>query len=526
VVTGRLRELVRRDPAPPSLRLTRWLFLRLLGVSALCAFVSLWVQMDGLFLSGGIAPAADAMDAVRAHADAEGWSALGGFLRVPTLAWLSAGDGWLTALAAIGTVAALLLIADVAPGPMIAVLWLTYLSLVQVGDVFFGFQWDALLIETLFAALFLAPWRLRPRLRSDREPPAAGVWLLRLLLFKLMLLSGLVKLIASDGTWIHFEALDVHFFTQPLPTWTAWWAHHAPHWLHVAMLLVVFAVELVLPFLVFAPRRLRIAFGAGTMFLMLAIGATGNYGFFNLLTFAIAVMCLDDRALARLVPGRLRVRTPDPQAPGERIARPWVRRTLWSAAALLLVIGALQANRRLRRGSDLGAAILRRTAPFESVNAYGLFQDMTLRRPEIVLEGSRDGATWQAYEFRWKPGDLARRPAFTGPHMPRLDWQMWFAALYGCRGAPWFVALEARLLEGRPEVRELFARDPFGDDPPRYLRSTLYEYRFTEPGEDGWWTRRALRPFCPPVARARGVGRERDSASRVGGTTHPEPEDN
>jgi lipase maturation factor 1 len=498
-VIDRLRALARRDPS--SLRLTRWIYLRLLGLSALCAFVSLWVQMDGLFLSGGIAPAADFMDAVSAHADAEGWSAVGRLLRLPTLAWLSAGDGWLTALAAIGTLAALLLIADVAPGPMIAVLWLCYLSLVKVGDVFLGYQWDALLIEALFASLFLAPWRLRPRLGADREPAAAGVWLIRLLLFKLMLLSGLVKLIASDHTWTRFEALDVHFFTQPLPTWTAYWAHHMPHGVHVAMLLVVFVVELVLPFLVFAPRRLRVTFGAGTMFLMLGIGATGNYGFFNLLTFALAVMCLDDRSLARLVPRRLRARIPDPEAPGERITRAWVSLALWSAAALLLFLGALQANRRLQRDSDLGRPLLARVAPFESVNAYGLFQDMTLRRPEIVLEGSRDGTTWEAYEFRWKPGDLARRPAFTGPHMPRLDWQMWFAALFGCRGAPWFVDLEARLLEGRPEVRELFARDPFGDDPPRYLRSTLYEYRFTGPGDDGWWTRREIGRFCPPVQR-------------------------
>jgi lipase maturation factor 1 len=502
VVIERLRQLLRRAaPAPAELRLTRWLYLRLLGVTALCAFLSMWVQMDGLFLSGGIAPAADFMDAVRAHADAEGWGALRRFVELPTLAWLSAGDGMLTLLVAIGAVAALLLIADVAPGPMIGVLWLTYLSLVRVGDIFFGYQWDALLIEALFASLFLAPWRLRPRLCGDGPPPAAGVWLVRLLLFKLMFLSGAVKLLASDHTWTNFEALDVHFFTQPLPTWTAYYAHHAPHWLHVVMLLGMFAVELVMPFFVFAPRRLRIAFGAGTMLLMLAIGATGNYGFFNLLTFAIAMMCLDDRTIRRLVPARLRGRTPDPEASPAPAMLPWARRALWSAAAVLLVIGALAANQRLRRGSELGRSILAHTAPFESANAYGLFQDMTLERPEIILEGSRDGEHWEAYEFRWKPGDLSRRPAFTGPHMPRLDWQMWFAAIYGCRASEWFIGLEARLLEGRPEVRALLARDPFGSTPPRYLRSTLYEYRFTEPGEEGWWTRTAIRRFCPPVQR-------------------------
>lgn len=487
-------------PAPP-LRLTRWLFLRLLGVSALCAFLSMWVQMKGLFLSGGIAPAADFMDAVRAHADAHHWSALRRFLELPTLAWLSAGDGFLTALVAIGALAALLLIADVAPGPMIAILWLTYLSLVRVGDLFFQYQWDALLLEALFASLFLAPWRLLPRIRSDREPAPAGVVLVRLLLFKLMFLSGAVKLIARDHTWTGFRALDVHFFTQPLPTWTAWYAHHAPHWLHVLMMLVMFAVELVLPLFALGPRPLRIAFGTGTMLLMLAIGSTGNYGFFNLLTFTLAVMCLDDRLLMRLVPRRLRARTPDPDGPRGQPLPLWTRRARWGAVALIALVGLLEGNRRLRRDGEAGAWLMAKTAPFESVNAYGLFQDMTLERPEIIVEGSRDGTHWQAYEFAWKPGDPARRPAFTGPHMPRLDWQMWFAALYGCRNSEWFLGLEARLLEGRPEVRALLARDPFGDDPPRYLRSTLYRYQFTDPGEDGWWKRTEVGPFCPAVSR-------------------------
>jgi hypothetical protein len=316
-----------------------------------------------------------------------------------------------------------------------------------------------------------------------------------------MLLSGAVKLIAHDHSWTHFEALDVHFFTQPLPTWTAYYAHHLPHWLHVAMLVVVFTVEIGLPFLVFARPRHRALFAAGTMLLMVGIGATGNYGFFNLLTFSLAVMCLDDRLLRRLVPRRLRPRTPDPEAPPGPPLPLATRRARWGVVAVVALLGLLEGNRRLRRDSDLGHWLLAKTAAFESVNAYGLFQDMTLERPEIIVEGSRDGTRWEAYEFAWKPGDLSRRPGFTGPHMPRLDWQMWFAALYGCRNSEWFLGLEARLLEGRPEVRALLARDPFGDAPPRYLRSTVYLYTFTDSGEDGWWQREEVGPFCPEVER-------------------------
>ena len=497
-----VRWFVGPDLLPRQFRLTRWVYLRLLGLTALFAFVSLYVQMDGLFSSDGISPAADFMSSLRQYADGQDWGSMRRFVELPTLAWLSASDGALHAFAIAGIVASLLLIFDVAPGPMVALCWLLYLSLVSVGGIFFRYQWDTLLLEALFVSMFLAPWRLRPSLRGDREPSLAGVWLVRLLLCKLMFLSGAVKLMARDDTWTSLSALDVHFYTQPLPSWTAYYAHHAPHWLHALALIIMFAIELVMPLFVIGPRRARIAFGLGTMFLMVMIGLTGNYGFFNLLTFAFAVMCFDDAMLGRFVPRRLRDRIPDPRVPSSRVRPVWMSRALWAAAALILVVSALRIHYRLDRKAELGRSVVELTYPFMSINSYGLFQDMTLTRPEIIVEGSRDGQTWQAYEFRWKPGAVDERPRFTGPHMPRLDWQMWFAALRGCRGAGWFHDFVARLFEASPDVRALLAHDPFGADPPRYIRATVYDYSFVDTGEDGWWKRSQPRLFCPVFERS------------------------
>jgi predicted DCC family thiol-disulfide oxidoreductase YuxK len=470
-----LRHLVGPDLLPRRYGLTRWIFLRLLGLTTLCAFLSLYVQMDGLFLSGGIVPAAHVLGS--------------SFLDQPTLAHLSTSDAFLHALALAGILVSILLIVDVAPGPCVLLAWTLYLSLAHVGSVWLQYQWDFLLIETLFVALWLAPWRLRPRLATDRPPLLAGVWLARLLLFKLMFLSGAVKLLAIDPSWRNFTALDVHFMTQPIPTFTSTYVHALPHWILVIALLGVFAVEVVLSWFVFGPRRLRIAFALGTMIFMIAIAATGNYGFFNLLTVAIAVMALDDQAL----PQRWQARALPPTG---RRRRRWPGVLAWGCAALVLLVSLGVGMRRLTRDWTLAESVLGPIDRLGSINAYGLFADMTTARPEVILEGSRDGRQWREYEFRWKAGAVDRRPGFTGPHMPRLDWQLWFAALYGRCEDPhnfWYGLLLIRLLEGAPAVRALLAEDPFADRPPRYLRSTRYLYEF---GDDTWWIRTPIDEFC------------------------------
>jgi hypothetical protein len=170
------------------------------------------------------------------------------------------------------------------------------------------------------------------------------------------------------------------------------------------------------------------------------------------------------------------------------------------AAAVLLLTSVSFAQRlgaRIDPPDPLGSA-LDAVRSLRSFNAYGLFAVMTTERPEILLEGSADGRDWQPYTFRWKPGPPDRAPAFVEPHMPRLDWQMWFAALRG-RCQPWFQRFMLRLLEGAPDVVALLADDPFPETPPRYLRARLQRYRFTSFGSDAWWEVEAAGSYCPTV---------------------------
>jgi hypothetical protein len=334
------------------------------------------------------------------------------------------------------------------------------------------------------------------------------VWLV---VFRLMLRSGAVKLASGDPTWADLSALEYHYFTQPLPTVFGWYAHHLPSWVHVVSCAVMFGIELVLPFFVFLPFRwARRTAAAGFIGLMLLILVTGNYGFFNLLTIVLAMSLVDDDAWRRVLPARLlavieraRARTtPTGEvAPPERPEKLGAR-VRASLAVLLAALGMLGfVGGLLRFESDPLSPI----RPFRSVNDYGLFAVMTVDRPEIEIEGSMDGVAWTPYLFRYKAGPLDRAPVWNTPHQPRLDWQMWFAALGSPRENPWLVRLVQRLLENEPRVLALLAKNPFPGAPPRYVRATLYDYQFTtmaEHAETGaWWKREERRAYVPAISR-------------------------
>ena len=481
---------------PPVYPLTRRVFLALLGTVYLSAFGSLWLQVDGLLGEQGIASALRLLEETAEIAGgASAW-------RVPTLLWLWPSDAGLHALCALGVGAALLLAAGVAPRAAAAAAWLLYLSLVSVGDVFLRYQWDALLLEAGFLAIWLAPARLSRRASAGAPVEPVALFLLRFLLFKLMFLSGLVKLLSGDPTWRDLSAMTFHYFTQPLPSPTSFFAHHLPEWLHQAEVLLTFAIELALPWLVFGPRGLRLVAFAGMAGLQLMIGFTGNYGFFNLLTFALCVLVLDDAVLRRALPSRWR---PAPAPPDEARPRGWspARVTFACFAALLLSLSLLRMNDSLGLLSWRPTPLVtlgRVAGRLHSVNAYGLFAVMTTQRDEIALEGSADGVTWRRYEFRWKPGSPEDRPRFALLHMPRLDWQLWFASLGSCAGEGWLHAFLFRVLEGSPPVIGLMAKDPFPDGAPRFLRTPFRRYTFAAPGGTRWWESEPLGEFCPVVA--------------------------
>ena len=497
--SGLTRLLWGSNPEPPTFLLTRWFFLKGLALVYLIAFLSLLVQADGLMGPNGILPAADYLHAAHAQLGADAYRVL------PTLGWLHPGGAMPVILCALGAGVSLVLLAGLAPVPLLAGLWALYLSVTVMGQDFLSFQWDGLLLETGFLAILLAPPGLRPGLGLASPPAGAALFLLRWTLFRLVFMSGAVKLLSGDLLWRNLTALTVHYETQPLPHALSWYAHQLPAGLQAASCVVLLIIELAVPFLIWMPRRPRQAAFAAFAFLQILILFTGNYGFFNLLALLLGLVLLDDDVLRRIVPGRLgwRLGAHDRRIPRLR------RGFLTLLAAAFFAVGLMKMSDRLLRPPPLPAAarqVLAWTEPFRTINNYGLFAVMTPDRPEIQIEGSRDGRTWEAYTFRWKPGDPSRRPRLAAAHMPRLDWQMWFAALGDARSTPWFARLEQALLEGRPQVLRLMAHNPFPDQPPIYVRAVLYSYQFTGWGEGGWWRREARGLYAPPVSLRRQAG--------------------
>src|SRR5688572_24484519 len=298
-----------------------WLFLRLLAIVYLIAFVSLWVQVEGLIGPDGLLPAEKYFAAVREQL---GSSAV---FQLPTLCWVFGAGKFLHVLCAAGVVLALLLLAGVAPAICLALLWAAYLSLNYAGQVFFHFQWDTLLLETTLIAIFVAPWSLLPLWRAQ-EPPRAARIVLWWLLFRLMFLAGVVKLASGDPTWRDLTALTFHYETQPLPTPLAWFAHQLPPWWHRASCAGMFVIELVVPLFLFSVRTLRHNAALLLIAFMAAVALTGNYTFFNLLAIVLCLLCLDDAWWRALLPRRLSAR-----GPFANDERPLIPR--WQRAAVL-----------------------------------------------------------------------------------------------------------------------------------------------------------------------------------------------
>src|SRR5437667_6570267 len=506
-----------KDAQPPTYFWARRWFLRALGVIYLIAFVSLWVQVDGLIGSDGVSPVNQFLPAVHAQLGKDAYAIL------PTLCWFSTSNAFLHFLCGGGVVLSVLLIFGIAPALTLIALFAFYLSLTTAGQTFLSFQWDVLLLETGFLSIFLAPWRLWPRELMwwpGSRPPAtaapvsrAGLFLLKFLLFKLMLMSGMVKLTSGDDCWWNLTALDYHYWSQPLPTVFGWWADKSPEWFKHFSVGFCLGVEIIVPFFIWAPRRPRLIAAGLMIFLQFAIAITGNYCFFNLLTIALCLLLIDDSVAASLCRGVFPHRVPDTatQRRGYNCALPLQDR-LCSYAAIAVVIVTLPINAWLIFSAFKPheewprplIAIYGRLEPFRIVNGYGLFRVMTKERGEIVIEGSADGIEWLPYEFKWKPGDVMRAPGWCAPHQPRLDWQMWFAALGSYRENQWFGRLIVRLLHGSQDVRQLLAKDPFPHEPPRYIRAMFYRYRFTtlrERSETGaWWKREELREYLPTVS--------------------------
>lgn len=449
-----------------------------------------------MFGAKGIIPVRDFLSAVQAQVGLER------FWYFPSLAWLSAEDPALIAFAAAGIICAILCFCGIGVRLCLIAMWILYLSIVSIGTPFMSFQWDSLLLETGFLTIFLssgklwAPvWKTPP----DAEPPANNivVILYRLLLFRLMFLSGAVKLLSGDAAWLSLTALEYHFWTQPLPTPAGWLVGQMPAWFHRLSVAMMFFIEMIVPFAIVLTRPCRIFAGICFVILQVLIAITGNYAFFNLLTLALCLLLFDDQFL-RQIWKRI------PEINVEQKTSTWATR---GALALAIVLGSAGLCQIVETKFDLPEPLKKFKGTLEHlniVNGYGLFAVMTTSRPEIAIEGSLDGDNWVPYVFKYKPGPLDRAPPLVAPLQPRLDWQMWFAALGDLEQNTWLLSFVRRLLQNEPTVVGLLQTNPFPDKPPKYIRATVYDYRFSDfktlIDKGQWWISTERHAYMPPVS--------------------------
>lgn len=494
----------------------RWLFLRALGLIYFSAFFSLVFQIRGLIGPNGILPAAEYL---RAITNSIGFAR---FWYAPTLLWFSTSNHTLMAICWVGLIASILLTINILPRAMLLICFICFLSFVGAASEFAGYQSDGMLLEAGFISLFLAPPGFRPGLAPQSPPMRASIFLLLWEWFRIYFESGIAKIASRDPQWRHFTAMDEYYQNGPLPTWIGWYIEHLPHWFHVATAFSTLALELVLVWMLFLPRRFRIICFFIVTPWQIGVILTANYTFLNYLVLALAIFLLDDRFLTRFVPQSWRTQlmrsTPAPSEATQSLETTPPRwQQIWarSLAAVKLALTALMFLWLLYSSTVLLLWMIWPNAPFpfrpvaalqpfRIADRYGLFAVMTRGRYEIEFQGSNDGENWTAYAFRYKPQNLYQAPRIYAPYQPRFDWNLWFCSLGHWRSNPIVPRTEERLLEGAPDVLALFANNPF-PQPPRQIRVLLWQYWFTstqEKRDQGlWWRRQLLGNFAPTLGR-------------------------
>jgi len=460
--------------------LTRFVFQRLLAFLYAVAFLIAANQLKGLIGSRGLLPLRLFLQRVS-------------FWEAPSLFWLNHSNTFLLALSWLGfalSMFALLGFSDLYSTWLSVfvwfLLWLLYLSIVNVGQTFYGFGWEMLILETGFLAIFLG---------SMRAPPSEIViWLLRWVLFRLMFGAGMIK-IRGDSCWRDLTCLQFHYETQPLPNPLSWYFHHLPVWANRGGVLFNHFAELIVPFGYFGPRKVRIAAGLITIVFQGILILSGNLSWLNCITIVLCFACFDDRFLTSIlavIGGWLPARAAEMAYPNF---------VIYALAALVALLSIKPALNILSPAQAMNASF----DPLHLVNTYGAFGSVTRERDEIVIEGTNDSIVtentpWTEIPFKGKPGDLFRRPPQVTPYHFKIDWQMWFAAMSSYQYNPWLLNLMGKILQGEKDAIELLGPNPFPGAPPKFVRVRSYKYHFTGWGEKAWWKRDLVGEYLPPLS--------------------------
>jgi len=482
-----------------SYSLTRFFFLRGLGLIYLFAFCVAFYQFVPLLWQHGIFPVGDFFNDLVASRG-PGWSS---FWMSPSLFWLGYSDTLLQTMAGVGIGLSIIVFLGFANSFLLFALWALYLSFVNTGQLFYGYGWETMLLETGFLAIFLpALWDPRP-FPTQTAAPVAVLWLLRWELFRVMFGAGLIKL-RGDPCWRDLSCLFYHFETQPIPNPLSWYFNQMPPWALKGGVVFNHVAELIAPFLLFGPRRIRQvgAFLIGLFQFTLIL--SGNLSWLNYLTLLLCVSCFDDRALRFLtrkgIEEKARI-SAETQPSQLRRGILYALVGLVSLLSIQPILNLFSAHQRMNFSFT----------PLHLVNTYGAFGSVTPLRREIIFEGTSDEkidehTLWKPYEFKCKPGDVARRPCIVSPYHLRLDWQLWFAAMEDAEENPWLLSLIEKLLKGDTSFLALMGSDPFPEHPPRFVRAMIYEYHFTKwaDGSGDWWRRKELGIFMPPLTLKEG----------------------
>ncbi len=470
----------------------------MLGLIYASAFISLLFQIRGLIGHAGILPADRYLAAV-----AQTYGPLARLWFAPTLFWMGSGPHLLMGVCWAGLAASVLLFCNVWPRGMLVACFVCFLSFVAAAQDFSSYQSDGMLLEAGFLSLFFAPAGWRPGLGAASPPSRASLFLLQWEWFRIYFESGLVKLLSGDPQWRHLTAMDEYYQNGPLPTWIGWYVEHLPHWFHAATAFSTLAMELVIVWMIFLPRRWRVICFLIVTPWEVGVIFTANYTFLNYLVLALGFLLLDDRFFDWFPFVR------SGWAEEKKHAEP-VRWQAWRAfrlAASAVVLSLLGYVTTVELASMVFGRLplpmqpVTMLEPFRIANQYGLFAVMTRGRYEIEFQGSRDGQTWVAYPFRFKPQELHKAPGIYAPYQPRFEWNLWFASL-----GPWQQNLlvprtEERLLTNDRDVLALFAGNPFAAEPPKQVRAVLWQYWFTTEREKhqtgNWWRRNLLGVYAP-----------------------------
>jgi hypothetical protein len=475
--------------------LTRFVLLRWMGFVYVIAFYVAAKQLAALVGADGLTPASLFFHRISEHLGGSWY----GFMALPSIFWWNCSDTWLRVVPWIGVALSCVVLAGYANALMMAVLWVFYMSIVHVGQDWYGYGWEIQMCETGFLAIFLCPL-LDARPFPLRPPPWQIIIFFRWLIVRVMLGSALIKL-RGDSCWHDLSALYYHFETQPIPNPISRWFHFLPHPVLQFGVIWTFVVELGAPWFCFGPRWGRYIAGALIISFQLTLIVSGNLSFFNWLTILPALACFDDRFWRWIAPTFLTSYAVEAQLSAKPSRA--MNGVVWAVTALLAVLSIqpmlnlLSPNQAMNTSYD----------PLHLVNTYGAFGTVGRERPVIIFEGtdSADPAAatdWKEYPYVGSPWDPKLTPPFIAPYQPHLDWQLWFAAMATYREYPWTLNLVWKLLHNDPAMLGLFAGNPFPDQPPRYVRAVLYIYHFAKPGnpEHVWWTRERLGLWLPALS--------------------------